>query len=124
MSWGGRHGHLAHVLNNAEYCTVTGNPDIVIDRLSTPPIVAMGLTNTTTLTNRALITGLHILACQEFWKQEAVDVLIVDKIVREDIDPTYVEELEDDYMGYSTQTIKTIVQHLRTKWCMVTTLEK
>ena len=123
-SWGRRHGHLALVLNDAEYRTVTGNPDITIDRLTTPPIVAAGLTNTTTLTNRASITGLHNLACQEFWKQEAVDALIVDKIVREAVDPTYVEELEDDYVGYSGQMIKTIVQHLRTEWCIVTTLEK
>ena len=123
-SWGGRHGHLALVLNDAEYRTVTGNPDITIDRLTTPPIVAAGLTNTTTLTNRASITGLHNLACQEFWKQEAVDALIVDKIVREAVDFTYVEELEDDYVGYSGQMIKTIVQHLRTEWCIVTTLEK
>ena len=43
---------------------------------------------------------------------EAIDALIVDKIVREAVDPTYVEELEDDYVGYSGQTIKTIVQHL------------
>ena len=50
-SWGGRHGHLSLVLNDAEYRTVTGNPDITIDRLTTPPIVAAGLTNTTTLTN-------------------------------------------------------------------------
>jgi hypothetical protein len=123
-SWGGRHGHLALVLTDAEYRTVTGNPDITIARLPTPPIVAAGLTNTTTLTNRATITGLHNLACQEFWKQEAVDALIVDKIVRDAVDPTYVEELEDDYVGYSGQTIKTIVQHLRTEWCIVTTLEK
>ena len=123
-SWGGRHGHLALVLTDAEYRTVTGNPDITIARLPTPPIVAAGLTNTTTLTNRASITGLHNLACQEFWKQEAVDALIVDKIVRDAVDPTYIEELEDDYVGYSGQTIKTIVQHLRTEWCIVTTLEK
>ena len=123
-SWGGRHGHLALVLTDAEYRTVTGNPDSVVDRLPTPPIVATGLTNSTTLTNRTTITGLHNLACQEFWKQEAVDSLIVDKIVREAVDPTYVEELEDDYVGYSGQTIKTIVQHLRTEWCIVTTLEK
>ena len=111
-SWGGRHGHLALVLTDTEYRTITGNPDIVIDHLPTPPIVATGLTNTTTLTNRASITGLHNLACQELWKQEAVDALIVDKIVCEAIDPTYVKELEDDYMGYSGQTIKMIIQHL------------
>eukprot|EP00804_Cyclotella_cryptica_P012202 CCRYP_009878-RA/>CCRYP_009878-RA protein AED:0.62 eAED:0.37 QI:0/0/0/0.5/1/1/2/0/403 len=123
-SWGGHHGHLALVLTDAEYRTVTGNPDITIDRLPMPPIVEAGLTNTTMLTNRASITGLHNLACEEFWKQEAVDALIVDKLMREAVNPTYAEELEDDYVGYSGQTIKTIAQHLRTEWCIVTTLKK
>jgi len=123
-SWGGRHGHLALVLTDPEYRTITGNPDIVIERLPAPLIVATGLTNTTMLTNRASITGLHNLACQEFWKQEAVDALIVNKIICKAIDPMYVKELEDDYMGYSGQTIKTIVQHLQTEWCIITTLEK
>ena len=50
-SWGGRHGHVALVLTDAEYRSVTGNPDIVVDHLPTPPIVSTGLTNNTTLTN-------------------------------------------------------------------------
>ena len=31
MSWGGRHGHLVLVLNDAEYCSVTRNPTIIIN---------------------------------------------------------------------------------------------
>ena len=50
-SWGGRHGHLALVLTDAKYRSVTGNPDILIDCLPTPPIIATVLSNTTTLTN-------------------------------------------------------------------------
>jgi hypothetical protein len=123
-SWGGRHGYLALVLTNAEYQSVTGNPTIVLDRLLTPPNVPDGLTNTTTLTNRAAIMGLHNIACQEFWKQEAIDAIIVKKIVCEAVDLTCVKELKQDCVGYSGQTIKTIVQHLRNEWCIVTTLEK
>jgi hypothetical protein len=123
-SWGGRHGHLALMLIDAEYCRSTSNPDSDVERLPSPPIVAAGLTNTTTLTNRTSITGLHNLACQEFWKHEAVDALIDDKIVRKAIDPTYIKELDDDCVGYSHQTIKTIAQHLRNEWCIVTTLKK
>ena len=65
----------------------------------------------------------HNLACQEFWLQEAVDSIIVDRIVREVIDAAYVEELEDDYVGYNTQSIKSILSHLRSEWCIITTLE-
>mgnify|MGYP000128367229 CR=1 FL=1 len=124
MSWGRRHGHLALVLTNAEYRSITSNPTIIVDRLLTPLIIPEGLTTTTSLTNRATITGLHNLACQEFWKQEAINAIVVRKIVPEAVDPTYVEELEDDYVGYSGQTIKTIIQHLQTEWCIITTLEK
>ena len=122
--WGGRHGHLALVLNNAEYQAVTGVATITTDRLPPPPIVPDGLTNNTTLTHRTRIMADHNLECQEFWKQEAVDAIVVDKIVREAIEPTYVEELDDDYIGYSAQTIKTIITHLRSEWCIITTLEK
>eukprot|EP00804_Cyclotella_cryptica_P004232 CCRYP_014565-RA/>CCRYP_014565-RA protein AED:0.39 eAED:0.39 QI:0/0/0/1/0/0/3/0/607 len=66
----------------------------------------------------------HNLECQEFWKQESVDDIIADKIVREAVDDTYLEELDDDYIGYGAQTIKIILEHLRTEWCVVTTLEK
>ena len=38
----------------------------------------------------------HNLECQEFWKQESVDAIIVDKIVREAFDTAYVEELDDN----------------------------
>eukprot|EP00804_Cyclotella_cryptica_P000162 CCRYP_017462-RA/>CCRYP_017462-RA protein AED:0.81 eAED:0.81 QI:0/0/0/0.5/1/1/2/0/589 len=123
-SWGGRHGHLALVLNDAEYQTVTNVPTLTTTRLVLPPIVPANLANNTTLTHRTCIMADHNLECQEFWKQESVDAIIVDKIVREAVDAAYVEELDDDYIGYRAQTIKTILEHLRTEWCVVTTLEK
>jgi len=36
----------------------------------------------------------------------------------------YVEELDEDYVGYSNQTIKTILTHIKDNWCIITTLEK
>jgi hypothetical protein len=122
--WGGRHGHLALVLNEADYRTVTSVATADIDRLNAPPIVPTGLANNTTVTNKARIMATHNLENQEYWKQEAVDAIIVERIVSEVVDATYVEELEDDYIGYTSQTIKTIIQHLKTEWCTVTTLEK
>jgi hypothetical protein len=122
--WGGRHGHLALVLSENEYQTVTSLNTANVDRLVAPPIIPTGLANNTTITNRARINAMHNLENQEFWKQEAVDAIIVERIVSEIVDSTYVEELEDDYIGYSSQTIKTIIDHLKTEWCTVTTLEK
>jgi flagellar hook-associated protein FlgK len=122
--WGGRHGHLALVLNESEYRMVTSVDTADVDRLDTPPIIPANLANNTTVVNRARINATHNLENQEFWKQEAVDAIMVERIVSEVVDSTYVEELEDDYIGYSSQTIKTIIDHLKTEWCTVTTLEK
>eukprot|EP00804_Cyclotella_cryptica_P015621 CCRYP_003615-RA/>CCRYP_003615-RA protein AED:0.62 eAED:0.37 QI:0/0/0/0.5/1/1/2/0/406 len=123
-SWGGRHGHLALVLNDDEYRLVTGDATQTTTRLVAPPIVPIALANNTTITLRARITADHNLECQEFWKQEAVDAVIVEKIVREGVDSPYIEELDDDFIGYSTQTVKTLIEHLRREWCIVTTLER
>ena len=56
--------------------------------------------------------------------QKAVDAVIVDKIVREGVDAPYIEELDDDFIGYSAQMIKSLIAHLRRKWCIITTLER
>ena len=93
-SWGGRHGHLALELNDTEYCNITGNPAIVVDRLLAPPIIPIGLTNTTTLTNHATIMGIQNLACQEFWKQETVDAIIINKIVHDPLTPRTSKSLK------------------------------
>ena len=69
-SWGGRHGHLALVLNDAKYRRVTST-----------------LANKKTLLHRTRIMADHNLECQEFWKQESVNAIIVDKIVREQSTP-------------------------------------
>jgi len=77
-----------------------------------------------TITDRTRTTATHAIANQEFWKQEAVNAIIVERIVSKIVDATYVEELEDDYVSYSGQTIKTIIAHIKRKWCIATTLEK
>ena len=122
-NWGGRHGHLALVLSDTEYQTVTGTPQITTERATAPPIIPEALANNATLTSRTRVMADHNLACQEFWLQEAADSIIVDRIVREVINAAYVEELEDDYVGYNTQSIKSILSHLRSEWCIITMLK-
>eukprot|EP00804_Cyclotella_cryptica_P022417 CCRYP_021145-RA/>CCRYP_021145-RA protein AED:0.48 eAED:0.36 QI:0/0/0/0.66/1/1/6/0/1537 len=123
-SWGGRHGHLALVLNDDEYRLITGDATQTTTRLVAPPIVPTALVNNTTLTLCACITADHNLECQEFWKQEAVNALIVKKIVHKDVNATYIEELDNDFIGYSTQMVKSLIEHLCCRWCIVTTLER
>jgi hypothetical protein len=40
------------------------------------------------------------------------------------VEEQYVEELNKEYFGYANQTIKTIIDHLRTNWCKVMTKER
>eukprot|EP00804_Cyclotella_cryptica_P021358 CCRYP_001594-RA/>CCRYP_001594-RA protein AED:0.64 eAED:0.32 QI:0/0/0/0.6/1/1/5/0/975 len=123
-SWGGRHGHLALVLNDAEYQTVTNVPTLTTTRLVLPPIVPANLANNTTLTHRTRIMADHNLECQEFWKQESVDAIIVDKIVRGSHRCRVRRRTRRRLHRLGAQTTKTILEHLRTEWCVVTTLEK
>ena len=39
------------------------------------------------------------------------------------VDAQYVEEIEEDYVGYKNHTIKTIVKQLQT-WYVITTKDK
>ena len=86
-SWGGHHSHLALVLTDGEYRLVTRNATQATTRLVAPPIVPTKLAKNTTLNLRACITADHNLECQEFWKQEAVDAIIVNKKSFDALDP-------------------------------------
>ena len=77
-----------------------------------------------TIINRQTVLGRHERASINYWMQEAVGDIIVERIVQEVVDEMYVEELDEDYVGYNNQTIKTILAHLKDNWCLVTTLEK
>jgi len=129
--WGGRHGHLPLVLSDTEWQTASGVgatfPDGTAnntDRQPQPPLIPAGLTNNMTHINRETIKSRHDLANINFWTQEAVDDISVERIVQDIVDEMYVEELDEDYVGYSNQTIKTILTHIKDNWCIITTLEK
>jgi hypothetical protein len=55
---------------------------------------------------------------KEFDLQEAVTTIHVQRII-DSIEEQYLEELNKEYFGYANQTIKTIINHLRTNWCKV-----
>ena len=57
---------------------------------------------------------------KEFDLQEAVTSIGVQRIIK-CVEEQYMEELNKDYFGYANQTIKTLLNHLRTKWCKVMT---
>ncbi len=60
---------------------------------------------------------------KEFELQEAVTTIGVQHIINS-VKEQYVEELNEDYFGYTNQTIKTLLTHLRTNWCKVMMMMK
>jgi hypothetical protein len=59
---------------------------------------------------------------KEFELQEAATNIGVQHII-DSVEEQYIEELNKDYYGYANQIIKTLLTHLRTKWCKVMTKE-
>jgi hypothetical protein len=55
--------------------------------------------------------------------QEAVTTIAVQHIIIR-VEEQYVEELNEDYIGYANQTIRTLLTHLCTNWCKVVTKER
>ena len=122
--WGGTTGHLALVLRAPEFRIAMNDPNANVNRIPAVPLVPAGLANNLTLINRTRILNGHAQLQNEKWTQEAVDHFMVDRIVNELVDSTYVEELELDYVGFNNETIKTIINHIKTEWCVVTTMDK
>ena len=122
--WGGQTGHLALVLSNAEFRIAINDPAAVTTPIGVVPLVPAGLANNLTLHSRTRIANEHNLIQTEKFTQTAVNHFMVQRITGELIDSTYVEELENEYTGYTNQTIKTLINHIKTEWCVVTTMEK
>jgi hypothetical protein len=121
-AWGGLHGSLALILNDADYAMVTKNIVTLVAPLSKPTTINPKINE--------LSTPYEILTLQEemktlqkeFQLQEAVTTIGVQCII-DSVEKQYVEELNKDYFGYANQTIKTLLTHLRMKWCKVMTKE-
>jgi hypothetical protein len=121
--WGGLHGSLALVLNDADYATVTKN----IVTLSAP------LTKLTRINPKInkLSNPYKILTLQEEMKtlpkefelQEAVTTIGVQRIINS-VEEQYIKELNEDYFVYTNQTIKMLLTHLCTNWCKVMMKER
>ena len=122
-AWGGLHGSLALVLDDAEYALITKNVIKTADAFIKPVSINPKIDDKLSL--------YKILTLQDEWKtlqkefdlQEAVTSIGVQRII-ECVQGQYVEELNKDYFGYANQTIKTLLDHLRTKWCKVMTKER
>ncbi len=110
-TWGGRHGSLALVLNNADYSSITKARVTSTRPVSQPDTINKGITATS--------TPLKILTFQEETKklrkefdlQEAVTNIGVQRIINS-VKEQYIKELSEEYFGYANNTIKSVLHHL------------
>jgi hypothetical protein len=122
-AWGGCHGSLTHVLNDADYSSI-----IKVHVTSTTPVTQPDAINKGIM---ATSTPLEILTFQEETKklqkefdlQEAVTNIGVQCIINS-VKEQYIKEPNKEYFGYANNTIKSVLRHLQTNWCKVMTRER
>jgi hypothetical protein len=114
---------LALVLNDTDYKSITKSTTQTTALVTQPDAVNRGITDQSTpfkiLTFQAETKTLQ----KEFDLQEAVINIGVQRIIG-CIKEQYVEELNEEYFGYANSTIKSVLHHLRTKWCKMMTRER
>jgi hypothetical protein len=113
---------LALVLGNVNYATVTRQAVKSVDRLAQPPVVNPAIKD-----NTPQCKLLHLQAetkdlQKAFELQEAINNIGLQRII-DCVEEQYVEVLNEDYVGYANQTIKSLLAHLCTNWCKVMTKE-
>jgi hypothetical protein len=116
-AWGGLHGSLALVLNDADFATFTKNIVTLSAPLSKPTSINPKINE---LSNPYAILTLQEemkTLLKEFELQEAVTTIRVLQRMIDSIKEQYVKELNKDYYGYANQTIKTPPTYLCTTWC-------
>ncbi len=122
-AWGGLHGSLALVLDDADYEIITKAVVKCTTRLGKPASVNPKKNDTRSQLNLLTLQAETKKLQKEFDLQEAITTIGVQRII-DSVEEQYVEELNEEYFGYANQTIKTISNHLRTNWCKVMTKER
>jgi hypothetical protein len=122
-AWGGLHGSLALVLDDADYEIITKAVVKSTTRLGQPALVNPKINNTTSQLDLLTLQAETKRLQKEFNLQEAVTTIGVQRIINS-VKEQYVEDLNEEYFGYVNQTIKTIIDHLHTNWCKVMTKER
>ena len=122
-AWGGLHGSLALVLDDTDYAIVTRGVVTATNRVDQPPAVHPNIDDQTTQRELLRLQAETKKLQTAFELQEAVTNIGVQRII-DSVEEQYVAELNEDYFGYANQTIKSVLAHLRTKWCKVMTKER
>ena len=92
---------------------VFNNPTLDCDRMEKPPFTHPDITPLTTVTEYKQYTNEHKVTWDEYHLQEAIifhgRAAIVAAVM-----PEYIEEKEVVYLGYSMESILSLIAHLQT----------
>ena len=101
---------------------VANNPTLKYGRMEKPPFMHPNITPLTTITEDKQLTNEHKVTWDKYHLQEAVifhgRAAIVAAVM-----PQYIEEKEVDYLGYSMESILSLIGHLQT-WPVITNAER
>jgi hypothetical protein len=121
--WGGLHGSLTLILDNADYTMITKGTVTSTAPVSQPNAVNKKITATPTPLKILTLQEETKKLLREFDLQEAVTNIGVQQIV-DNVEEQYIEELNEEYFGYANNTIKGVLCHPQTNWCKVMTRER
>ena len=121
--WGGNHGTIALVLEDEPYQTLTGDPNLLTAWQDMPNAVHPDIDARTSKFELLTLQEDQKLIITEYQQQVAVNNTLKECLIKA-VDEQYIEELKKDYIGYANETTKTILAHIKTTWCKVTTHEK
>ena len=118
--WGGRHGHLPLLVSNTQFVTITGIATAVTTKRNKPSRIDVRINGNLSNYNRLRYTHEQDEKILDYHTQEEVDDTLKMFII-DAVDPQYIKELKEDYVGYANDTAKTMLAHIKSTWCKITT---
>ena len=113
--WGGKHGHLALIANEAKYRLITSMATSIVDRQAKPAGTDPNIDSKTSNFERIKLSRSQDEKIREFQLQEEIDEQLKEKIIKA-VEEEYLGELKKYYMGYSEKTEKSLPTPLKTTW--------
>ena len=117
--WGGKHGFLPLVLTKTKMRLAARIQDLKCGHIKWPELLSPRIEDDTKGCELLQVQEDHKVHWQEKIFQEAIDAVAVKAIVAA-IDAQYMEQLEEDCVGYKDQNIQTMFEQLQ-KWYVITT---
>ena len=110
-TWGGLHGSLALVLDDADYTMITKTTVISTTLVAQPGAINKKITATSTPHKILTLQKETKRLRREFDLQEVVTNIGVQQVV-DCVEEQYIKELNEEYFGYANNTIKGVLHHL------------